>query len=438
MTAVVGLLNKKGVAIAADSAVTRSSIKGTKCTKNGSKMLRLSNAVPVSVMLTGNADYMNNPWEVIVRRYRQQRGDIKHATVEACMRDFFAYISGNEKLWNENVNKTWISNNLNSIFRNTDNNIDYDNKRKKNGAYIRPKGYLNAFLKELKNYQKAVRKNSKCPQFEDYTIEQFREYANPVIDEYFSGITYDDEDWDPFSLQYQKEFIDVVRGEVEITLMDRLTRRMEDCDESAQIVFSGYGEEQEYPALISAVVCEGFDHRVNYHVASEDIVCISDDNPAAICPYAQTDVIQGLLKGLHPFWLNAIISETESFFINADINLFNEKHQKFDPIFFSMLSEVNTEDLIPRFYKGISNVLDRNQKEWTKTLQKYDLKSMAALAQSLIDLTGFHRILTFAQEGVGGPVDVAIITKNDGFTWLNRKSWYHHKDVNGMYGPLGI
>ncbi|WP_170935006.1 hypothetical protein [Prevotella sp. P3-122] len=40
-------------------------------------------------------------------------------------------------------------------------------------------------------------------------------------------------------------------------------------------------------------------------------------------------------------------------------------------------------------------------------------------------------------EGVGGPVDVAVITKNDGFTWLSRKSWYHHKDVNGMYGYMG-
>jgi hypothetical protein len=63
---------------------------------------------------------------------------------------------------------------------------------------------------------------------------------------------------------------------------------------------------------------------------------------------------------------------------------------------------------------------------------------MAALAESLIDLTGFHRILTFQQEGVGGPVDVAVISKNDGFVWLNRKSWYHHKDVGGRYGKLGV
>ena len=84
MTAVVGLLNKRGVAIAADSAVTRSrGRKGTKCTKNGSKMLRLSNAVPVSVMLTGNGDYICNPWDVIVRRYRQQHAEMKAILAKA-------------------------------------------------------------------------------------------------------------------------------------------------------------------------------------------------------------------------------------------------------------------------------------------------------------------------------------------------------------------
>jgi len=30
------------------------------------------------------------------------------------------------------------------------------------------------------------------------------------------------------------------------------------------------------------------------------------------------------------------------------------------------------------------------------------------------------------------------ITKNEGFTWLSRKSWYHHKDISGQYGVLGV
>ena len=440
MTAVVGLLNKRGVAIAADSAVTRSrGRKGTKCTKNGSKMLRLSNAVPVSVMLTGNGDYICNPWDVIVRRYRQQRGDIQHATVEACMHDFFLYIADTDIFWNETlVTNRWINNILDWIFETANDNIDWEIKRKKDdGTYVRPKGYLNAFLKQLKIGQRVITRNGKCPQFESYTIEQFREYAKPVIDDYFNELQREDDDM-PFKQIYPKDFLDAIREEVEVTLMEQLTRCMEDHDASSTLVFSGYGSEQEYPSLVAAHVCEGINHRVNYYVDPKNIVCISDERPVAYCPFAQRDVMMSLIRGQHRSWLGRVMNYTEHFYEKAESNLFSEKAEEQDLEFQTMLSEVKCDDIIVKFNKSVISLLDKNQREWLKTLEQYDIKSMAALAQSLIDLTGFQRILTFEQEGVGGPVDVAVITKNDGFTWLSRKSWYHHKDVNGMYGSMGI
>mgnify|MGYP004450000721 FL=1 len=91
-----------------------------------------------------------------------------------------------------------------------------------------------------------------------------------------------------------------------------------------------------------------------------------------------------------------------------------------------------------KFTEQIHNLRHNNYMDWVKRLADYDLKAMADLADSLIDLTGFQRILTFQQEGVGGPVDLAVITKNEGFCCLRLKSWYHHKDVNGMYGSMGI
>lgn len=440
MTAVVGLLNKRGVAIAADSAVTRTrGRKGTKCTKNGSKMLRLSNAVPVSVMLTGNGDYIRNPWDVIVRRYRQQRGDIKHATVEACMHDFFAYIAETDIFWNEMlVTRGWIHDNLEWIFNTVDKNLDWEVQRKKDdGTYVSPKGRINAFIKELRTGQRIFRKYGKCPQFEVYTTEQFYEYAKPVIEDYFEELLCNNDDG-PFTPTYSEDFLDAVREEVVITLKDRLTHCMEDHDAGATLVFSGFGADQEYPSLVAAHVCEGIDHRVNYYVDPKNNVCISDERPVAYCPFAQRDVMMGIIRGQHRKWLGCVMSHTERFYQNATLNLFHEKCIEQDREFQDMLSEVEYDDIIMKFRKSVITLLDKNQREWMKALQQYDLKSMAALAQSLIDLTGFHRILTFEQESVGGPVDVAVITRNEGFTWLNRKSWYHHKDVNGMYGSLGI
>ena len=55
------------------------------------------------------------------------------------------------------------------------------------------------------------------------------------------------------------------------------------------------------------------------------------------------------------------------------------------------------------------------------TLSKED---MAEMAESLINLTYLKRRASFDEESVGGPVDVAIITKGDGFVWVKRKHYF--------------
>ena len=55
------------------------------------------------------------------------------------------------------------------------------------------------------------------------------------------------------------------------------------------------------------------------------------------------------------------------------------------------------------------------------TLSKEDL---AEMAESLIYLTYLKRRFTFAEESVGGPVDVAVISKGDGFIWMKRKHYF--------------
>ena len=49
------------------------------------------------------------------------------------------------------------------------------------------------------------------------------------------------------------------------------------------------------------------------------------------------------------------------------------------------------------------------------------------MAESLVHLTYLKRRFTMAEESVGGPVDVAIITKGDGFIWIKRKHYFDPK-----------
>ena len=49
---------------------------------------------------------------------------------------------------------------------------------------------------------------------------------------------------------------------------------------------------------------------------------------------------------------------------------------------------------------------------------------LAAMAETLINLTSFKRRVSMEEETVGGPIDVAVISKGDGFVWIKRKHYF--------------
>lgn len=58
---------------------------------------------------------------------------------------------------------------------------------------------------------------------------------------------------------------------------------------------------------------------------------------------------------------------------------------------------------------------------------------LAHVAESLLALTSLHRRISRDMETVGGPIDVAVISKGDGFIWLKRKH-YFKPELNPQFG----
>lgn len=46
------------------------------------------------------------------------------------------------------------------------------------------------------------------------------------------------------------------------------------------------------------------------------------------------------------------------------------------------------------------------------------------MAESLVNLTKFRLRVSPERETVSGPIDVALISKGDGFVWLKRKHYF--------------
>ena len=428
MTAVIGMLNKKGVAIAADSAVTRTRGGDQKVTKNGNKMVRVSNELPISVMITGNAEFLKHPWDIIIRKYRKERGNISFVSVEETMRDLMNYISQNECFWDPEkepeVIKNWVENFMDKLMR----NIDFDARATdKNGKIKKPKFFIKETLKSLKAEQKFFESTNEG--VEKYDYKKFTSLITPIIDEYLAN---------PEEYPFDSEIIQAFKdywNEISEDMLKALYGFIISPKGDTTLIFTGYGKYESYPSLVAIDINAGFDHHINWEIVQK--VNIDDKTPAAICPFAQTDIITALLTESSAEWLNSMDSEIETLYdpqtILQDINVdpFNNED-------LLKLNAVESNGLSERRRRMIRKRRKDNRSSWVKDLEEYDIKSMAELALTLVDLTGLQRILTFQQEGVGGDVDIAVITKTDGFTWLNRKSWYHHKDIGGRYGSMGV
>lgn len=61
MTAIVGTINRRGVAFAADSAATHTASYKHKITNHANKIFELSKEHPVGIAICGNLDFLGLP-----------------------------------------------------------------------------------------------------------------------------------------------------------------------------------------------------------------------------------------------------------------------------------------------------------------------------------------------------------------------------------------
>ena len=90
---------------------------------------------------------------------------------------------------------------------------------------------------------------------------------------------------------------------------------------------------------------------------------------------------------------------------------------------------INNKELIAsgsgaNLYKYSNNSLFKFRAGYFTETLALDKEDMANMAESFISLTSLVRRMQPGEETVGGPVDVAVISKGDGFVWINRKHYF--------------
>jgi hypothetical protein len=82
--------------------------------------------------------------------------------------------------------------------------------------------------------------------------------------------------------------------------------------------------------------------------------------------------------------------------------------------------------------EGFKSVHVDSRSEIEEMVEFMPKPEMARMAEALVNLTSIKRRVTRGFETVGGPIDVAVISKADGFVWVKRKH-YFTPELNSRY-----
>lgn len=91
-------------------------------------------------------------------------------------------------------------------------------------------------------------------------------------------------------------------------------------------------------------------------------------------------------------------------------------------------SEVDLQPFSDTYSEGLRDyIFDTFIKGIVDAVDSFNIEDMAKMAESLISITNLQRHFSSSEESVGGPVDVAVITKSEGFVWVNHKQWFQQE-----------
>ncbi len=411
MTAIVGVLNKHAVAIAADSAVTVNVSSGHKVLNSANKIITLSKLYPIAVMIYSSASFMGTPWDLIIKLYRNKLQDKEKSSIKEYVEDFISFLK-QKQFFCSDKNKTdalcyyafvYYKKIEEEALLKIGENVTDDNK-----PFL-----LKTIKEKMLSNKMFFEKQNQCEGLASYTFEQFNSYVGDI----FKGLR----DYIVNKTGAPEEFFEILKESFFALLKSEIN-----LPSYTGLVFVGYGKDDIYPSLLPINISLAFDNVVKYSIDMESSTVIGEDNAAAICPFAQTDVIETVLTGIDPL-LNKSI---ENLFIKS-LEAYSKLLKTYvesttnDVSLLKRIDSIDIPSIGTIFNDAIQQLISKQYiAPLVDTVAYLEKEDMADMAESLISLTYLKRRMTSSEESVGGPVDVAIISKTDGVIWIKRKHYF--------------
>ena len=384
MTCEVAVMNRRGIALAADSAVALSESK--KIYHTAEKLYSILPEVPVAIMICGCADLMNVPWETIVKIYAQKLGARRFGTLREYAKDFFSFIEGATALFPAEVQRKHLQDVVEAVWS------TYRDKRTRSTP-------LAEIIREhhhelLASYPDLEGLGS---DYGTHIVNTYADALDQVEATVFAGV----------KLQRQ------IRQDLRTIVKFMFSKQwFYPLDESG-VTIAGMGEDQPFPALLHYCVGTVAAGRLRY---TEDLEAqIGGSTDAIVIPIAQVETINMIINGIHPALKTKLIHGVERCLPHTN-GAGNPRHA----------------DRIHKFKREFSQeISQRYHQPFLTAVSALPRQDLAKMAEALVSLTAFLLQMSPDQsETVAEPIDVAVLSKGDGFIWIK------HKDLTGQSGRV--
>lgn len=397
MTSEISIMNKRGVALAADSAVT---VGGSKIFNSVNKIFTLSSSHYIGIMIYGNASLGRIPWEVLIKNFRENLGNEVSNDFDTYVELFLEYINDAPYVKDSRQDYHLIRNYLDQVTERIEfiinQNYGYiDNAQEFNGKLAVTINELHAESGKTLGLDKQQFDDAYAPEIQERLVSTFEYLKYPISED------------------------------VKLKFSDMIFKLIDDINfigsSFSGVVLAGYGANEPFPKMAELKIDGFIFNKLKYLIDSS--VTISDDPDDGSMSYslntfAQSDVTMSFINGIDTEYLEFI----------------QNRNRELRDSIVNNLPEHSEE--ISRKFDENKKVVDNFMKEnyripFGSMIEFLTIPEMSEMAETFINLTSFKRHYSDSVETVGGEVDALVISRSEGPIWTKRKRYFDRVDNIG-------
>jgi hypothetical protein len=425
MTAEIAILNKSAVALASDSAVTITTSTGPKIYDSVNKLFALVKGQPVGIMIYDAADLMDVPWETIIKAYRMQRRGGPFQTLQEYADDFLKFVRVTPQLISPELQERYFEGlaerRMRCVLRRLGELVQAHLQRTRQLSKTRLRQFIDEAIVAEEGAWAAQSHGAWAADVQLGRLDRrYRARMNDLMDRVFEVL--------PLLVRQRTRLRRLI---LDSTLRTPYWQDEEQCsvDPRSGVVIAGFGSDEYFPRLLDLDITGMVDGVLR--VTRKQEVNISAGNAAVVAPFAQREMVDAFVTGVNPaieqtirgFWqgIGKDLPEAVASLVERIVKGATQAELGALKGPLSSLVQVALRELDDHLNRSknvqVSPILD--------SVEYLPKDELAAMAESLVNLTSLKRRISIDDpQTVGGPIDVAVISRGDGFVWIKRKHYF--------------